>query len=229
VVRHVKQMNYIKYIQFYDLNLSVVLHSRITHDQNWKMTTTLPKEGSSFMPMPGADPPRPCDVNIYNHSVIRQHTNKLNAVQLPTNNKARLTLQTGSHHSPWSTLISAPISFYCTLSENIESLWRSDKANIPAFPYSPTVVLVEVTDDVLLRMVVGASDDRATWLLMLRRREGGGMGVGLSIISQQGGKSPSYPHSPHSKPCSLSLLLIKWRETIATQSNHQLPTAVSKH
>jgi len=129
-----KQVNYIKYIQFYDLNLSVVLHSRITNDQNWKMTTTLPEEGSSFMSMPGADPPRPCHVNIYNHSVIRQHTNKLNAVQLPTNNKARLTLQTGSHHSPSSTLISAPIYFYCTLSENIESLWRSDKANTQLSP-----------------------------------------------------------------------------------------------
>jgi len=142
--------------------------------------TTLPDEGCSFMPMPGDDPPRPCHVNIYNHSVIRQHTNKLNALQLPTNNKARLILQTGIHHSPSSTLISAPIYFYCTLSENIDSLWRSDKANIPAFPYSPTVVLVEVTDDVLLGRVVGAPDDRATWLRMLRRREKerGGRGWG---------------------------------------------------
>lgn len=193
------------------------------------MTTILSEERSSFMPMPGADAPRPCHVNIYHLSVIRRHTNKLNAVQLPTNNKARLTLQTGSHHSPSSRLISAPIYFYCTLSENIESLWRSDKANIPAFPCSPTVVLVEVTDDVL-RRVVGAPDDRATWLRMLRRREREREdGVGLSIISHQGGKSPSYPHSPHSKPCHLSLLLIKSRETIATQSNHQLPTAVLKH
>ena len=157
------------------------------------MTTTLPEEGSSFMPMPGNDPPRPCDVNIYNHSVIRQHTNKLNAVQLPRNNKARLTLQTGSHHSKWSTLISAPIYFYCTLSENIESLWRSDKANIPAFPYSPTVVLVEVTDDVLLRRVVGASDDRATWLRMLRRREGGGMGSAYRLsLSRVGSHHPTH-------------------------------------
>jgi len=191
-----KQVNYIKYIQFYDLNLSVVLHSRITNDQNWKMTTTLPEEGSSFMPMPGADPPRPCHVNIYNHSVIRQHTNKLNPVQLPTNNKARLTLQTGSHHSPSSTLISAPIYFYCTLSENIESLWRSDKANIPAFPYSPAVVLVEVTDDVLLRRAVGASNDRATWLRMLRRRERVGGSGGLIDYLSAGWEVTILPTQP---------------------------------
>jgi hypothetical protein len=39
-------------------------------------------------------------------------------------------------------------------------------------------------------------------------------GVGLSIISQQGGKSPSNPHNLHSKPCPFSPLITS-RETIA--------------
>jgi hypothetical protein len=179
------------------------------------------------MPMPGDDPPRPCHVNIYNHSVIRQHTNKLNVLQLPTNNKARPILQTGSHHGPSSTLISAPIYFYCTLSENIESLWRSDKSKYPSFPLFPDCSPRRSNRRCSSQKGRGCSrwQSNLTPYAPPERERGGG----LSIISQQGGKSPSYPHSPHSKPCPLSLLLIKSRETIATQSNHQLPTAVLKH
>ena len=40
-------------------------------------------------------------------------------------------------------------------------------------------------------------------------------GLAYRLSLGTGGESPCYPHSPHSKPCPLSLLLINSRETIA--------------
>jgi hypothetical protein len=134
------------------------------------------------MPIPGAVPPTSSFIIILSSDNIQSGLHiLLNAFKLTRNNKMNPTLQTELRHAA----ARQESYFYRTLGENIESLWRSDKVNIPGFLRSRVCGVVEAAGDVLLRMARGGS-----WLFRMTEQPGSvcsaGYGVGLSIISRQG-------------------------------------------